>query len=216
MTTLTDLAARARSLVHDGHRAVLGITGSPGAGKSTLAEHLIRLLRQDQPALDWVAHVPMDGFHLADVELERLGRRGRKGAVDTFDGHGYLALLHRLRAEKSDVVYAPSFDREIEQPIAGAIPVPPQARVVVSEGNYLLLPGEPWRRVKGAMTEVRYTDLDDRIRLERLTGRHVRFGKTPDEAVRWVAEVDEPNAAAIRATRDAADLLVDFDRLGIS
>ncbi len=207
------LLDRVRALARGGERVLIGIAGCPGAGKSTLAGWLAGALTETGLPAVWV---PMDGFHLADVELERLGRRGRKGAVDTFDGHGYLALLHRLRAEKSDVVYAPSFDREIEQPIAGAIPVPPQARVVVSEGNYLLLPGEPWRRVKGAMTEVWYTDLDDRIRLERLTGRHVRFGKTPDEAVRWVAEVDEPNAAAIRATRDAADLLVDFDRLGVS
>ncbi|MEV0312562.1 nucleoside/nucleotide kinase family protein [Nonomuraea fuscirosea] len=207
------LLDRVRALARGGGRVLIGIAGCPGAGKSTLAGWLAGALTDAGLPAVWV---PMDGYHLADVELERLGRRGRKGAVDTFDGHGYLALLRRLRAETGDVVYAPSFDREIEQPIAGAIPVPPRARVVVSEGNYLLLPGEPWRRVKEAMTEVWYADLDDRIRLERLTTRHVRFGKTPDEAVRWVAEVDEPNAAAIRATRDAADLLVDFDRLGIS
>ncbi|MGW0803501.1 nucleoside/nucleotide kinase family protein [Nonomuraea sp. NPDC002799] len=205
-----DLVERVRGLASGGDRVVLGIAGCPGAGKSTLASWLVgRLTSAGLPAV-WV---PMDGFHLADVELERLGRRGRKGAADTFDAHGYLALLRRIRAETSNVVYAPSFDREIEQPIAGAIPVLPQVRVAVSEGNYLLMGEEPWRRVRAAMTEVWYADLDDRVRLDRLVKRHVRFGKAPEEAARWVAEVDEPNAAAIRATREHADLLVDLNAL---
>ncbi|WP_226900039.1 nucleoside/nucleotide kinase family protein [Nonomuraea phyllanthi] len=192
----------------DGGRVVVGIAGCPGAGKSTLAGRLAaRLTASGLPAV-WV---PMDGFHLADVELERLGRLGRKGAMDTFDAHGYLALLRRVRAETSAVVYAPSFDREIEQPIAGAIPVPPAARVVVSEGNYLLATADPWPGVRAAMTEVWYAEIDDAVRLDRLTRRHVEFGKSPEQAVRWVAEVDEPNAEAIRATRGSADLLVNPD-----
>ncbi|MFC4010178.1 nucleoside/nucleotide kinase family protein [Nonomuraea purpurea] len=204
-----ELLQRVRGLAATGERVVVGIAGCPGAGKSTLAGWLVeRLSAAGLPAV-WV---PMDGFHLADVELERLGRLGRKGAIDTFDAHGYLALLRRLRAETATVVYAPSFDRDIEQPIAGAIAVPPAARVVVSEGNYLLAADEPWRQVRQAMTEVWYAEVDDRVRLERLTRRHVEFGKSPDQAARWVAEVDEPNAVAIRATRAGADLLVDLDR----
>ena len=100
MTTFDDLVARARGLVAPGRRAVLGIVGSPGAGKSTLAEALLAALRADPPpgaGADWVAHVPMDGYHLADVELERLGLRHAKGAPDTFDAGGYAALLARLR-----------------------------------------------------------------------------------------------------------------------
>ncbi|UBU10219.1 nucleoside/nucleotide kinase family protein [Nonomuraea gerenzanensis] len=206
------LVERVRKLATGGGRVLIGVAGCPGAGKSTLAGWLATALTADGLPAVWV---PMDGFHLADVALERLGRLGRKGAVDTFDGHGYLALLRRLRAETGTVVYAPSFDRDLEQPIAGAIAVPPQARVVVSEGNYLLCPEEPWRRVRAAMTEVWYADLDDRVRLERLTRRHVEFGKSPEHAARWVAEVDEPNAAAIRATRPRADLLVDVDALAL-
>ncbi|MEU6711284.1 nucleoside/nucleotide kinase family protein [Nonomuraea sp. NPDC046802] len=207
-----ELLQRVRGLAATGERVVVGIAGCPGAGKSTLAGWLVeRLSTAGLPAV-WV---PMDGFHLADVALERLGRLGRKGAIDTFDAHGYLALLRRLRAETDTVVYAPSFDREIEQPIAGAIAVPPVARVVVSEGNYLLAADEPWRQVRQAMTEVWYAEVDDRVRLERLTRRHVEFGKSPDQAARWVAEVDEPNAVAIRATRACADLLVDLDRLPV-
>jgi uridine kinase len=63
------------------------------------------------------------------------------------------------------------------------------------------------------MTEVWYAEIDDRVRLHRLTRRHVQFGKTPSQAARWVAEVDEPNAATIRTTRDRADLLVNPDTL---
>ncbi|SEG87861.1 Phosphoribulokinase / Uridine kinase family protein [Nonomuraea solani] len=207
------LIERVRGLAAGGDRVVIGIAGCPGAGKSTLAGRLVEgLAAAGLPAV-WV---PMDGFHLADVALEALGRLGRKGAMDTFDAHGYLALLRRLRAETGNVVYAPSFDREIEQPIAGAIAVPPGTRVVVSEGNYLLADDDVWRRVRAAMTEVWYAEVDDDVRLDRLTRRHVRFGKTRDQAVRWVAEVDEPNAALIRATRDQADLLVDIDALDLT
>ncbi|MEV5328077.1 nucleoside/nucleotide kinase family protein [Nonomuraea sp. NPDC052634] len=205
-----ELAERVRGLCEGEDRVLVGIAGCPGAGKSTLASWLAGALTgAGLPAV----HVPMDGYHLADVELERLGRRSRKGAIDTFDAHGYLALLRRVRTETGSIVYAPSFDREIEQPIAGAIPVLPETRVVVSEGNYLLSRTDPWPAVRAAMTEVWYVDLDDRVRLDRLTRRHVRFGKTPEEAARWVASVDEPNAAAIRATRDLADLHIDFDAL---
>ncbi|WP_431907451.1 nucleoside/nucleotide kinase family protein [Nonomuraea jabiensis] len=208
--TGAQLIERVRGLAASGERVVVGIAGCPGAGKSTLAGWLARNLTSAGLPAVWV---PMDGFHLADVELERLGRLRRKGAMDTFDAHGYLALLHRIRTETGTVVYAPSFDREIEQPIAGAIPVPPAARVVVSEGNYLLADDDTWRRVRGAMTEVWYAEIDDRVRLDRLTRRHVQFGKTPSQAARWVAEVDEPNAATIRTTRDHADLLINPDTL---
>lgn len=157
----------------------------------------------------------MDGFHLADVTLERLGRSGRKGAVDTFDAIGYLSLLQRVRSQTDDPVYAPAFDRRIEQPVAAAIEVPPAARLVVTEGNYLLLPDDPWPRIRAALDEVWFVDLDAGLRRERLEQRHVRFGKSDDRARRWVDEVDEPNAALVAAYRDRADVVVDMARLGI-
>ena len=209
--SFADLVARARGLATPGHRAVLGIVGSPGAGKSTLAEALLAALRADPPpgeGASWVAHVPMDGYHLADVELERLGLRHAKGAPDTFDAGGYVALLARLRAGEDSVVYAPAFERTLEQPLAGAIPVPPAARLVVTEGNYLLLPTGRWPAVRRLLDEVWFCALRDDVRLARLHARHVAFGKTPDEAVAWVAAVDGPNAALIEATRAHADLLV--------
>ena len=135
---LPDLPASARIRVRDlikrNGRTLLGLVGAPGAGKSTLAAALLAEFAE-------VAQVvPIDGFHLANVELERLGRRDRKGAPDTFDSAGYVALLRRLLVQADDeVVYAPEFRREIEEPIANAIPIHARTQLVITEGNYLLL-----------------------------------------------------------------------------
>ncbi|MGV9455268.1 nucleoside/nucleotide kinase family protein [Streptomyces sp. NPDC003635] len=205
--TFDDLLARARSLTASGQRAILGIAGSPGSGKTTLAEHLIRELNGS--GTPWVAHVPMDGFHLADAELDRLGRRDRKGAPDTFDAAGYAALLRRLREETDgEVVYAPGFERILEQPIAGAVPVPRSARLVVTEGNYLLLETGAWSRVRPQLDEVWFCELDEDERLRRLIARHEEFGKTHEQAVAWVMRSDQRNAELVAATRGRADLVV--------
>ncbi|WP_282700590.1 nucleoside/nucleotide kinase family protein [Streptomyces sp. CC219B] len=211
--TFDDLLVRARSLKGDGRRAILGIAGSPGAGKTTLAERLVREL--NGAGAPWVAHVPMDGFHLADAELDRLGRRGRKGAPDTFDAAGYAALLRRLREEADgEVVYAPGFERVLEQPVAGAIPVPPQARLVVTEGNYLLLGTGAWARVRPQLDEVWFCALDEDERVRRLVARHERFGKSHEEAVAWVLRSDQRNAELVAGTRGLADLVVTGAVLG--
>jgi pantothenate kinase len=208
---LDDLVARAVALADGPGRALLGITGSPGAGKSTLATALLARLAAELPA-GAVAHVPMDGFHLADVALDALGRLDAKGAPDTFDVGGYVALLRRLRAAHADpaedVVYAPMFERDLEQPIAGAIPVPRSARLVLTEGNYLLVEQGRWAQVRPLLDEVWFCAPDPEARLSRLTARHVAFGKSPDRAADWVAAVDEPNAALVEATRGRADLVV--------
>jgi pantothenate kinase len=204
--TFDDLLYRARGLVRDDRRAVLGITGSPGAGKTTLAEHLVRALNADGPP--WVAHVPMDGFHLADVELDRLGRRDRKGAPDTFDAAGYAALLRRLREDTGEVVYAPGFERVLEQPIAGAIPVPPAARLVVTEGNYLLLTEGAWARVRPCLDAVWFCETDEDQRIRRLIARHEEFGKDHETAAAWVLGTDQRNAELVATTRGRADLVV--------
>ncbi|MFF3636621.1 nucleoside/nucleotide kinase family protein [Streptomyces sp. NPDC101169] len=207
--TFDDLLVRARTLTREGRRAVLGVTGGPGAGKTTLAEHLVRALNAGGPP--WVAHVPMDGFHLADAELDRLGRRDRKGAPDTFDAAGYAALLRRLREETGEVVYAPGFERVLEQPVAGSIPVPPSARLVVTEGNYLLLDEGSWARVRPCLDEVWFCEVDEEERIRRLVDRHVQFGKERAAAVAWVLGTDQRNADLIATTRDRADLLVPAD-----
>jgi pantothenate kinase len=206
------LATRARALVAGGGRAVLGITGAPAAGKTTLAEELVAALTPAPPpglvAGEWVRHVPMDGFHLADAELDRLGLRDRKGAPETFDPLGYAALLRRLVQDEDEIVYAPGFERVIEQPIAGAIPIERPARLIITEGNYLLLDSPGWRAVHPLLAEVWYADLDRDTRMERLVARHVRFGKPLPAAIAWANGTDERNAAVIAATRDRADLVV--------
>src|SRR6476620_9715219 len=188
------LLARARTLVKAGERRILGIAGPPGGGKSTVARQVVAELGE-QARL-----VPMDGFHLAQAELVR---RERMGAPDTFDAAGYAALLRRLRSHEP-VVYAPEFRREIEEPIAGAIAVPRDVPLVVTEGNYLLL----WPDVQPLLDECWYVETDEELRVQRLIQRHIQFGKTPEYARAWVLRSDEHNAKLVATTAARADVLV--------
>jgi len=196
------LAARAAALADLGPRRLLGIVGAPGAGKSTLAARIVEAVG---PA---AVLVPMDGYHLAEAELHRLGRHDRKGAIDTFDAAGYVSLLGRLAAAGPETVYAPAFHREIEEPIAGSIPVPPPVRLVVTEGNYLLVPEEPWASVRVLLDEVWYLDVDEEERLRRLVARHMAYGRTRAEATARSYGSDQANAELIATTRSRADLVV--------
>ncbi|MER5767227.1 nucleoside/nucleotide kinase family protein [Streptomyces sp. NPDC001985] len=198
-----DLLERAEALAAPGLRRVLGIAGAPGAGKSTLAEQLCAALGGR------AVLVPMDGFHLAGATLERLGRAGRKGAPDTFDPDGYRALLTRLRAPVPGVtVWAPAFDRALEEPVAGSIAVPPEIPLVITEGNYLLHDEGPWARVRPLLDEAWFLELDPATRVDRLIDRHVRFGKERAYAEGWVRASDEPNARLVALGKHRADLVV--------
>ena len=197
---------RARRLGRTGERVLLGLAGSPGAGKSTLAAALVA-------AVPGSVCVPMDGCHLDDTVLAALGRRDRKGAPDTFDAGGYVHLLRRLRARDEDVVYAPVYHREQEQAVAGALAVPREAALVVTEGNYLLADGL-FREVRDLLTETWFVDLDPGERRARLVARHVAHGRTPAAAERWVATSDDRNAELVETTRARADLVLHLrDRL---
>jgi pantothenate kinase len=185
-------------------RRMIGIAGAPGAGKSTYAQRLVaRSMRHGVPA----AYLPMDGFHLADVALAALGILDRKGAPETFDAWGYAALLARVRTA-DHLVWVPGFERDLEQPLAGAVAVPAEAELVVTEGNYLLLDRPEWRAARDALDEVWFLDCPDDVRRPRLVARHVAFGKPAAEAEAWVARVDDANAALVAASRDRADLVV--------
>ncbi len=199
-----DLARRARD---DGGRVVLGVTGAPGAGKSTLTEALVTAVRAAFGE-DAVVGVPMDGFHLAQAELVRLGRADRKGAPDTFDAAGFVALLRRLRAREDAVVYAPAFHRELEEAVAGAVAVPREVPFLVVEGNYLLLDEGEWAGVRPLLDACWYMDVDDALRVEQLVARHVAFGRTPEAAREWVLRSDEANARTVAAVRHTADVVV--------
>ena len=195
------LLQRAAALAAAGTRRLLGITGPPGAGKSTLAAGLVAGL------CGRAALVGMDGFHLDDAVLGDLGRRDRKGAPDTFDADGYVHLLRRLRAAQDPVVYAPVFRRELETSAAGALAVPSHVPLVVTEGNYLLADGA-FAPVRPLLDEVWFLEVDSGLRRERLVARHVAHGRSRRAAEQWVDASDEANAAQVEATRDRADLIV--------
>ncbi|MBW4041952.1 MAG: nucleoside/nucleotide kinase family protein [Acidobacteria bacterium] len=201
-----DALGRLLGMLERGERVLLGIAGAPGAGKTTLAERLVAEV--EASGRYSAAHVPMDGFHLADVALERLGRRDRKGAIDTFDGWGYRSLLQRLRDRPDEPVYAPGFERVIEQPLAASIAVGPEVDLIVSEGNYLLVDEAPWSDAAALLDEVWFADAPASLLRSRLIARHTTFGKTPSAAAAWVDAVDLPNAALIDPTRARADAVV--------
>lgn len=206
------LLDRARRLAAPGGRRILGVAGAPGAGKSTFARQLVEALNAPCTAAPLAVLVPMDGFHLAGRELRRLGRAGRKGAPDTFDAAGYAALLTRLRTPEADTtVYAPDFDRAVEEPVAGSLPVPPGVPLVVTEGNYLLHDDGHWSRVRPLLDEVWYLEADPALRVRRLVDRHVRFGKGRPDAERWVRASDEANARLVARGRGRADLVISVD-----
>ena len=198
MLTLTEDEARNRladlAAAPPRRPYLLGLAGAPGVGKSTFAESL-RL-----PLL------PMDGYHYANEHLDRLGLRDRKGAPATFDVDGFAATLGRLRA--GDSVVAPRFDRTLDAAIAGAIPLDADSAVIVTEGNYLLHDRDGWEHVRALLDEVWYLDVADDVRTRRLIERHRRYGRSLEDATRWAAEVDQPNAALITATRHRADAII--------
>ncbi|WP_460683068.1 nucleoside/nucleotide kinase family protein [Modestobacter lapidis] len=203
--TPAELAERAAGLARSGARRILGITGAPGAGKSTLCAALLGSLGE-QAAL-----VGMDGFHFADVELRRLQRRDRKGAPDTFDVDGYVALLTRLRTPPAVPVYAPVFDRALEEPIGSAVPVAPATPLVLTEGNYLLLEEHGWSAVRACLDEVWYLDVPPGVREQRLLRRRRSYGHEAEAAEDWVRRVDGRNARTVEPSRSRADLVVHLD-----
>jgi pantothenate kinase len=191
-----------------GRRAVVGIAGPPGAGKTTLAEQVVAAAAGRPSLAGRLAHVPMDGFHLPGADLERLGRRERKGAPDTFDARAYAGVLAAVRDPSRPVVLAPSFDHRLGEPVPDALTVPTDADIVLTEGNYLLLGEGDWAAVRPLLDEVWFCALDDGPRRERLVARHVAAGRTADDARQWVHRSDEANARLVVTTAAGADVLL--------
>jgi pantothenate kinase len=202
MLTIPNAIERAEQHAAGRRRVLLGIAGAPGAGKSRLAD----AIREHLGAK--VCVVSMDGFHLAQRELERLGRADRKGAPDTFDAAGYVAMLRRLRDPEEEVVYAPDFRRDLEEPLAGAVAVAAEVPLVVTEGNYLLLEDPPWSAVRHLLDEVWFVLTPEATRVQRLISRHVDFGRSPAAARAWALGTDQRNAELAHRTRHRADVLV--------
>lgn len=186
-----------------GRRFLVGLTGPPGSGKSTLAAELAESLCSLPPI------VPMDGFHLAQAVIEAKGLADRKGSPETFDSWGFVHLLNQIaRPADNCVVYAPSFDRSIEEPVADAIPIEPTDELVIVEGNYLLLDEPPWAQIRPVLHLCAYLELDDATRIRRLIERHVRHGRPLPEAEHFVRDSDEKNARLIKSGRSRADFIV--------
>ncbi len=206
ISNITTIVRHLEHRLERGERCLVGITGPPGVGKSTFVADLAARFDPRPPVIG------MDGFHLGHAHLESSELVRRKGAHYTFDAWGYVATLRRITKQgPEEVVYAPRFDRSIEDSIAAAIPIAISDRLVITEGNYLLLDMAPWNQLRDLLSLTVYLDLDEDTRLDRLIRRHVEFGKTQEHAKRHVHESDQVNAHLIAGSRHHADYVVDLE-----
>lgn len=199
LSRIKDLA-----LKHSG-RFIIGIVGKPGAGKSTLTSHLIENLPKDSVSL-----VPMDGYHLSNLQLKNLGLTDRKGAFNTFDSNGYVSLLKRINTETDQDIYYPVFHREIEESYAADGVVLANTKIVLTEGNYLLFDKAGWEKVAAELTEIWYININDSVRIERLVKRHEFYGKDKESALNWATGTDEINAKIVESTAARADVIINI------
>lgn len=183
-----------------GRRVLLGLTGAPGAGKSSLARYLVDAVERAEGA-GTAAYVPMDGFHLSNAQLDRLGLRSRKGSPPSFDVLGYVALLARLASDRFHDIYVPDFDRELDEPVAARHVVPPSTRLIVTEGNYLAADAPGWNQARALLREVWYLEVDDAVRADRLVRRQLAGGRNDRAARVWVDSNDQPNGEYVKLSR---------------
>ena len=151
---------------------------------------------------------PLDGFHLSNETLDLLGLRSVKGAPQTFDARAFVEFLRQLRDEHAATVLWPDFDRTAEETVADAIPIGPETKLVITEGNYLLLDQPRWREVRQLINEVWYVDAPRDVLRRRLIERQVAGGRSEADAVRHVDESDLPNAELVALTRHLANRVV--------
>jgi pantothenate kinase len=186
-------------------RVIIGVVGKPGAGKSSLTSYLIDNLPKNSVSL-----VPMDGYHLSNQQLSRLDLANKKGAFNTFDADGYIALLKRINNEFDKDIYFPVFHREIEESYSADGVVPARTMLVLTEGNYLLFDQAGWENVIPELTETWYINIDDKLRIDRLVKRHEFYGKSNEAAIAWANGSDETNAKIVEATSTRADVVINI------
>lgn len=184
-------------------RSIIGIVGKPGAGKSTVVSEIEKRFDSSQ-----VSVIPMDGYHLSNEELISLDRRDRKGAPDTFDTQAFIELLSIVKNNAESEQRFPVFHREIEASIENEGSVPSGVKVIVVEGNYLFSEEHNWQGVFPLLDHTWFIEIDDEVRIERLIARHIRFGKTKEDAENWSKGSDEANARFIAKTASKAKNLI--------
>jgi pantothenate kinase len=188
-------------------RFLLGIAGPPGAGKSRLAAALAELIA-GQRGESFAVVAPMDGFHLPNRVLDARGLRAVKGAPETFDVEGFVLLLRRAREEPEATVLWPEFDRRRDEPTPEAIVITPRAKLVIAEGNYLLIDRPWWRELRTLLDDVWYLDAPRELLRKRLLERELAGGRSQEAAVRHVDGSDLPNAALVEPSRALASRVV--------
>jgi pantothenate kinase len=210
MVGMSDVAREVIELARsaDGGRMILGLTGPPGAGKSTLAAAIVTAA-QAAVVPEWAACLPMDGYHLSNAQLERLGLADRKGAPATFDTDGYAAMLARVAADGGRDIYVPDYDRIVHhEPIAARLVIPAAARLVVTEGNYLAVDAAQWRPVRRHIDHLWYVETQDQVRRERLIERQLAGGRDERGAREWVDGSDRLNGDLVKLSRGNADRVI--------
>jgi pantothenate kinase len=195
-----------------GHRIAIGLAGGPGTGKSTLAAELVTMLNATHPGS--AALVPMDGFHMKHAKLEAMGQVDYKGAPHTFEGAEFLSFLHHLKAAK-EPVSGPLYSRKIEDTVEHAFTVQPEVRILIVEGNYLLLTEGPWAGVKAALDYAVFIDVPRDIVKARLLRRHGEEGLFTEERNRaHIERNDLPNYDLVSQSQDRADVVIEMDVAG--
>jgi pantothenate kinase len=206
---LSLLVGRVKSLMEgSGSRIAVGLTGGPGVGKSTLATQIVESLNATRP--DSAVFVPMDGFHMRHAKLETLGTVKDKGAPHTFEGAEFAKFLKSLKVADKPVS-GPGYSRKIEDVVDDAFTVAPEARILVTEGNYLLLGQPPWDAVKSLLDLAVFINVPRETVRDRLMKRHAEEGLFTEERNReHVARVDLPNYDLVVASKHRAHLVINL------